>query len=375
MPACTLPDSGRKAAMTTPPARTPLLLPPALRRGSTVAIVSPSWGGPGAIPVRYEVGRERLAGHWGLAVREMPHALADPAWVEANPQARADDLHAALVDPEVDAIFASIGGDDSIRVLPHLDLELVRAHPKALLGFSDTTCLHMAWHRAGVVSFYGGAVMCGFAENLAMFDYFVRGIDTMLFGDGSAPGEWPENAEGWTVQQLDWEDPANQQVARTRNACTGWRWLQGEAVAEGPLIPGCLEVFDWLRGTPWWPSLDGAVLALETSEEAPEPAAVRYMLRALAATGDLARVGAFLLGRPGGADLPIDRHGAYDEVLLQVIRDECGRADMPIVTGMDFGHTDPIWTLPVGVSCRVDPAERTACFTEPCVSAAPSTDR
>lgn len=335
-----------------------LIRPPRLRRGDAIAIASPSWGGPGALPHRFDSGLHQLRERWGLEVRELEHVRAEPEWVADNPESRAEDLHAALRDDSIAGIFTSIGGDDSIRVLPHLDLELIRAHPKALLGFSDTTCIHMAWHRAGVVSYYGGAIMCGFAENTGMLDYFVDGIDAALF-DEDPTHAWPELTDGWTVEHLDWGDPANQLIPRKLQPSTGRRWLQEGTRTTGPLIPACLEVLDWLRGTRWMPSLDGAILAIETSEEAPGPDNVIRMLRALGATGALDRVAGVLLGRPGGSELPVESHVNYDNALLQVVANELGRIDIPLVANLDFGHTDPSWTLPVGSPCTIDPMAHT----------------
>lgn len=320
------------------------------------------------MPDRYAAGIRQLEERWGLVTKPMPHALSDPEWIADHPEARAADIHAALRDENVRAIFTSIGGDDSIRVLPHLDLELIRTHPKALLGFSDTTCVHLAWHRAGVISFYGSSILCAFAENTGMFDYFTRGIEATLFDGVDAPGRWPENRTGWTVERLDWLVPSNQLIARILEPAPGWRWLQGRGAVRGPIIPVCVEVLDWLRGTPWWPHLDGAVLAIETSEEQPSPEVVGRMLRSLAATGDLARLRALLCGRPGGEDLDPAEHARYDEAIIRVVRDEHGMHDLPIVTGMDFGHTDPPWTIPVGVACEVNCAARTVSLVEPCVS-------
>lgn len=344
-------------------------LPPALHPGDTIAVVSPSWSGPGAYPLRYDAGRRQLEERFGLVVRDMPHARMPPEWVAEYPEARANDLHAALLDPDIRGIFTSIGGDDSIRVLEHLDLELIASRPKALLGFSDTTCLHMAWHRAGVVSFYGSSVMCAFAENGGIDPYFERGLRATLFDGTTAPGAWPTNEDGWTVEMLDWADATNQDRVRARRQSTGPRWLQGEYRVEGCLVPACIDVLDWLRGTPWWPDLDGAILALETSEAAPTPEAVVRMLRPLVANGDIGRIHALLFGRPGGHDLDPADHTDYDDALLQVVRDEAGRTDLPIVSGLDFGHTDPPWTLPVGVACSVDPVTRTISIDEACVTA------
>jgi muramoyltetrapeptide carboxypeptidase LdcA involved in peptidoglycan recycling len=74
--------------------------PPRLRAGDRIAALTLSWGGPGAIPHRYEAGKRQLEAAFGVEVVEMPHTLADPDSVAANPTARADDIHRALADPD-----------------------------------------------------------------------------------------------------------------------------------------------------------------------------------------------------------------------------------------------------------------------------------
>jgi muramoyltetrapeptide carboxypeptidase LdcA involved in peptidoglycan recycling len=300
-----------------------------------------------------------------VKVRPAPHALSDPDWLAANPGARADDLMWAFQDDEISAIVSTIGGDDSIRVLPMLDLGVIRSNPKIVLGFSDTTTIHMACLQAGLTSFYGPSIMAGFAENGGLHRYLVDGVRRVLFEPEDVL-QWPENQDGWTVEFLDWRDSANQPRPRRLRPPGGWRWLGGQA-AEGPIVAGCVEVLDWLRGTRWWPDLDGAVLAIETSEEQPSSEYLRRFLRSLAATGQLSGLAALLMGRPGGADLAIEEHHAYDDAVLGVVRSEQGHLGMPIVTGMDFGHTDPMWTIPLGVNVRVDPARASVEFLTPAV--------
>lgn len=290
----------------------------------------------------------------------MPHTLADPGFVASNPHARADDLHMAFADPAIDGIVATIGGDDSIRLLPLLDLELIRANPKVVLGYSDTTVTHLACLRAGLQTFYGPSIMAGFGENAGLHDYLRAGVGRMLFS-GDPPGRWPPNTEGWTIEMPDWADPDAQAHARQLQPCTDWRWLSSAtATIEGPLLPACMEVLDWLRGTDWWPPLGGAVLALETSEEAPPPDAVSRLLRSLATMGELQRVAGLLFARPGGVGA--DQHLAYDAAITRVVHDEQGLDGLPVVTNVDFGHTDPMWTLPVGAPVRVDSTDRTVIF-------------
>ena len=143
--------------------------PQALRRGSRVAAITLSWGGPGTIPHRYEIGKQQFEEEFGVTVIETKHALRPADWIAKNPKARADDLMAAFADKSIAGIISTIGGKDSIRILPYLDLDIIRNNPKIFMGFSDTTITHAACFKAGIISFYGPSFMAGFAENCGMF--------------------------------------------------------------------------------------------------------------------------------------------------------------------------------------------------------------
>ena len=284
-----------------------------------------------------------------------PHALREPDWLARNPQARADDLMAAFADPNVDGIIATIGGDDSIRLLPYLDLNVLRENPKVFMGYSDTTVMHCACREAGVVSFYGPSFMAGFGENAGMFPYMVDSVRRTLF-DADPIGMLQPNESGWTVEYPDWTDPSSQSVARKLNPCTGWVVHQHAGAVEGRLFGGCVEVLDWLRGTPMFPTPDsmrGTVLALETSEEAAPPEMLRQFIRSLAAMGCLEPLAGILLGRPGG-QLDPALFPAYAETLCRTVREEYGLGELPIVSNVDFGHTDPMMVLPFGVRMQID---------------------
>lgn len=346
-----------------------LTRPPKLAAGDRVAAITLSWGGPGSFPHRYQAGKRQLAESFDLEVVETEHALADADWIWRNPQARADDLHQALLDPTIKAIIATIGGEESIRLLPYLNLNLIAAHPKIFMGYSDTTITHFAFLKAGVGSFYGPSIMAGFGENGGIFPYMADAVQRTLFS--SAPiGEIKPNQDGWTVEHLDWGQPELQQQKRRLQPSTGWKWLQGSGLQRGRLIGGCFEVLDWLRGTDYWPSLEqwqNAILFLESSEDAPSPSWVKYTLRTLAATGVLQRIRGILYARPGGQIAP-ERFAEYDAVLLQVVRDEEGLNELPIISNMDFGHTDPMFVLPYGVLAEIDCEQQRFVILESAVS-------
>jgi muramoyltetrapeptide carboxypeptidase LdcA involved in peptidoglycan recycling len=120
-----------------------------------VAVVSPSAGAAGRYPHRVERARAYLKS-LGLRVRLMPNAAGIDRWVSAPAEARAEDIHQAFLDDEVAVVLAAIGGNHSNQLLPFLDYELIRSHPKVFQGYSDITVLHWAFLKhAHLSSFYG----------------------------------------------------------------------------------------------------------------------------------------------------------------------------------------------------------------------------
>jgi len=241
--------------------------PPRLRRGDTVAVVSPSWGGPSAFPHVFERGLDVLRS-LGLEIREMPATRARAA----SPRERAMDLNAAFADSAIRAVIASIGGDDSIRLLPFLDRETMVANPKILLGYSDTTTLLSLVRRLGIVTFHGPSVMAGLSQTEALPQAFRSHLEQMLFApaDQLRYETFDVVIEGYP----DLRDAANVGLVEPPRADDGWHLLQvGDRVA-GELFGGCLEVLDWIRGTPAWPAppeWTGRLLFVEPSEEKPTP--------------------------------------------------------------------------------------------------------
>ena len=126
-----------------------LLRPPKAHPGEKVAILSPSFAAPAVAPELHEQALQRFVELTGLVPVEFPTTRK----LGASPDERAADFNAALADPEMRAIIATIGGNDQIRVVPHLDAELLRADPKPFLGYSDNTnILNWMWAN-GVAGF------------------------------------------------------------------------------------------------------------------------------------------------------------------------------------------------------------------------------
>ncbi len=295
--------------------------PAALRAGSTLAVLSPA-----STPRRDEVqaGMERLQG-LGYKTLRMANALKPgPLYYAGTVEQRAGDLHAAFADPQVDGIVCTRGGWGSAELLPHLDAALVRANPKAFVGYSDHTSLHLWLEReAGLVSFYGPMA----ASDFARADGFDRASWLHAIG-GDAP---------WSLTASD-----------------GLRVLRA-GVAEGTLAGGCLSLYAESLGTPY--------AALPASAEEPrilfledvgaKPYQWDRMLLHLRYAGMLEHVSGIVFGDMRQCV------AAEEEVWLEaaVLHALDGFAG-PIAIGLRSGHVDGgNVTLPLGVRVRLDLGE------------------
>jgi len=331
---------------------TTLIKPKLLRQGDTVATISLSWGGAGELLNRYEVGKKQLEEIFGLNVIETKNALKSADYISKNPQARADDLMEAFSNKSIKAIISNIGGEDSIRTLPFTDISVIRKNPKIFLGFSDTTITHFACYKAGLTSFYGTSLLVGFAENGGMHQYQIDDIKRTLFSS-SPIGQIFPNQDGWTSERLEWFDKSLQNTKRKLTKSSGWNFLQGSKKVQGQLVGGCIDVLEFLKGTDYW--LDKSdwankILFLETSEEMMPPTTFRRILRNYAAQGVFEKIDGLILSRPYNNQFVDD----YNNIILQVVRDEQGNDQLPIITEMDFGHICPTFTLPYGVLAEID---------------------
>ncbi|AZB07758.1 LD-carboxypeptidase [Chryseobacterium sp. G0162] len=338
-----------------------LITPNRLVDGDKVASISMSWGAAGELPHRYLKGKKRLNQVFNLEVTETKHALQSAQWIYKNPEARANDLMEAFSDPAIKAIISNIGGDDSIRMLKYIDLDIIKNNPKIFLGFSDSTITHFICLKAGLSSFYGTSLLVGFAENVMMHDYQINDIRQTLFSP-SIIGQIHPNPEGWTTEFLDWFDVSLQEIKRKLTPPSGWRFIRGNSIVQGPLIGGCMEVLEMLKGTEYWPDAEvwkNCILFFETSEGKPHPDYFRYWLRNYAATGILKNAKGIIFGRPYD-----NLYAEEYEIELLKVLDEEGLYDLPVITQMDFGHTCPTFTIPYGRLAEINCVDKTFSILE-----------
>lgn len=333
--------------------------------GDIVATVSLSRGWPGEIPTRYEAGKRQLEEEFGVHVREMPNTLKPDEWIYNHPEARAQDLMQAFKDPEIKGIFSTIWGEESIRILPYIDLDVIKNNPKVFMWYSDTTITHFICQKAGIISFYGPSIMAGFGESWGMFPYMVDAVRKSVFS-ADPIGVIKPNLEGWTNEFLAWDDPENQHKKRKQLAHSPRRWLQWKGTVTWQLLGGCIDVFPFMIGTSIRPTIEewkDKILFLEPSEEKISSVHFERIIRNLGSQGILHVLKGIIVGR---AQMDYEKWEQlnYDEQLMKIINKELWLTDLPVVTNMDFGHTDPMFVLPLWINAELDCEHKTFSIPE-----------
>lgn len=332
-----------------------------LAPGNRVAVLSPSFAVPAVAPALHEQALRRLRELTGLVPVEYPTTRQ----LDASPEARAADVNAAFADPSIRAILATIGGDDQLLVVPHLDAALAQADPKPFIGYSDNTnILNWLWGN-GIRGYYGGSTAVHLGPGPAVDDVHVRALRVILLDGGTL--EITEPGESEDVGRR-WRDPRALTEYGDRVPTEPWTWAGPQVRVEGRTWGGCLESIDglaFLGRLPAASELEGAILLLETSEERPPAGWVGRWLRGLGELGILAAAAGVVMARPPVSDFefrpsPVQAQELRDaqrDVVIEVV----GRynPDAVVCVGVPFGHTRPQWILPYGGTMALDGMSRT----------------
>lgn len=292
-----------------------------LRPGGHLRVIAPS--GP-FDAAHFEAGVARLRERYVVSYDE--GIFAKDAYLAGSDARRVEELHAALRDPGVDAIAAARGGYGAMRLLPSIDLELVRRAAKLLVGFSDVTALHAVWQRAGLRSLHAS---------------MVAGVGRMI----------EARAERWT-NALEGHVPFT-------GVAPSWK-TRGKVLA--PIVGGNLAVLAGLVGTPFFPPVDGCILLLEDVGEAPYR--IDRMLTQLRLAGIFERVVGVVAG-----DFTNCAPRADGRTVLDVLSERLGDLGHPVLMHVPVGHEEEEnWEIALGGLVELDADRGVVTFLQSAVA-------
>jgi muramoyltetrapeptide carboxypeptidase len=321
----------------------PIIRPPALRPGDTVAIAALSSGLETEYLDTYERGVAEVE---AMGFRVRPGPLTDVNkvwwWAAAKPAEVGRELNDLFRDPEVRAIWALTGGRFALSYLDALDYDAIAANPKPLIGMSDITVPNLAIHsRTGLVTFQA---------------------DILAFG----VSEWHELPEADRARQADIYRrvlTSTEPVGLLPDLSTWETWRPGRA--DGHLLGGMLNRLLKVQATPWALAperFDGAILCLE--EYNTPNITLWHDLQVLRLEGIFDRIAGLLFGPIEGIKVDPD----YPKTVREVVLDVVGERDIPILGNVNIGHAGPNLPLPLGIRVAIDADALTVELLEGAVS-------
>lgn len=325
---------GPFVAVTAAQTVRPMIYPPLLEKGDTIMFVAPA----GELDrTRMKLAQKRLE-ECGYRIKMRPDLFAVDGYLAGSDARRAEELMQAFTDPEVDAVFPGTGGYGTMRILEQLDYDVIREHPKLLIGFSDITALHAALNRrAGLVTYHSPVPMWGLGspENLSKFSarYFFRAVQA-----------GPDQHEDYTIEIFD-DAPQPQ----------SW----GSGKARGRLTGGNLSLVVALEGTPYAVDTQDAILMIEDVGEAPYR--IDRMLSQLQLAGKLSGLRGVVLGqfteRKEDKDKKKDKKKKVTKGRFStngVLKQYFEPLGIPVLRDFPIGHYPKNCTLPLGGEIEID---------------------
>ena len=326
--------------------------PQRLAPGDTVAIVADSDGDATlrSLGPVFRRGVKNMEEILDLRVERYPTTRMKSKELHEHPEIRARDINNAFEDKKVKAIISVVGGDTAVLSLPYLNMKTIHSNPKIVMGLSDGTAPVAAIHyKAGLVTYYGMSVMSNFAQMRQLPEEFTRHVKDILF----EPKETYEYRQ--YGNKYEYRDEPTSWALKGPTANTEWKALQGDSPAQGQLFGGCLDVFEFMKATPFWPKKEffkDKILFFETADDDRlSPAQVTFCLRNYGSQGVLDEVSGIVFGK---LSMYSDRERRKLEKGIIMVAGEFGRTDLPIISNVDFGHAQPGSIVPNGIKAEID---------------------
>lgn len=318
----------------------------------TIGVFSSSSPVSATVPVRYERGIAYLKSRGYEIVNGSLYRKQD-SYRSGTIQERAQEFNQLLYNEKVHILMASIGGNNTNFILPYIDYEYLKKHPKIIIGYSDTTALLLAVYvKTGLVTFYGPAAASSFGELPPFVDWTFKYFESMIKSEIICPYDY-QMPEFWTDEVIKW-DEQNRSKEQYKN---DWICVK-PGVCQGRLIGGNLNTMEGFFGTEYMPEIKkGDILFIEDSLK--DACTIERSFSLLKLAGVLDRVSGIILGKHEKFDDNGTGRKPY-EILQEVL----GETEIPILTEFDCCHTHPMFTLPIGCQVKLDAEKKRVSLLE-----------
>lgn len=307
-----------------------MIIPKKLKKGDEVRVIAPSRS-LNIISEECRNNANKVFDNLGLKLSLSKNIEKCDDFFSSSIEDRIDDLHEAFLDKNVKAIFTVIGGYNSNQLLKYIDYELIKNNPKIFCGYSDITALSNAiYHKTGLITYSGPAYSTfGMEKGL---DYTIGYMKKTLMENIEfeiKPSEtWSDDF--WYIYQKDRKFIPNE----------GFKYIN-EGEAQGKIIGGNLCTLNLLQGTEFMPSLENTILFIEDADLTFAEIFDRD-LQSLIHQKDFDKVKGIVFGR-----FQV-KSNISEEIFRKIIASKKELRNIPIIFDVNFGHTTPHITFPIG---------------------------
>lgn len=311
------------------------MIPQKLKNGDEIRVIAPS-SSLGIISQENRDLAVNKLSELGLKISYSKNAEEIDEFESSSVESRVADLHEAFADKNIKGILTAIGGFNVNQILKYLNYNLIKNNPKVLCGYSDITALsHAIYQKTGLVN-YSGPVFSTFGM-IKGNDYTIEYFKKCLLGENPfeirPSEEWSDDK--WYLDQ-----------EKRRFIKNDGELLINEGEAEGKIMGGNLCTLNLLLGTEFMPSVKDSILFLEDDEESKLKLFDRN-LQSLLHQPEFSQVRGLVIGRFQAASK------ATTEKIIRMIETKRELKNIPVVANLDFGHTSPLFTFPIGGTARL----------------------
>jgi muramoyltetrapeptide carboxypeptidase len=316
-----------------------IIIPDKLKPGDKVALISPSFKVTQQ-EIQFSVERMQAL---GLEPVVMPSAKEQDGCYAGTIESRVNELNNAFLDPNIKAIIAIRGGAGSFQLLDYINYENIIKNPKILMGYSDVTALLISiYHKTGLITFHGpmpSKIMPKFSVNY--LQKVLMNQEQVLF----------EN-----------EKTITDDLIQTENRIT----TINPGNATGKLIGGNLTMLVNLLGSDYLPKnpIDWKNYILFVEDVNEEIYKIDRMLSQLQKANILSNINGFVFGLCTECT-----PGSMGSVSLEeTLEKYFSHLKIPVFSGAMIGHSNKIFTVPIGILAEIDATQGSIKMLEPAVS-------
>lgn len=317
------------------------IYPKKLKAGDEIRIIAPSCSMGIISKANRKIANDRLL-ELGLKISYGKNLEEIDEFNSSSIKSRISDLHKAFSDKKVKAVLTVIGGFNCNQLLKYIDWNIIKNNPKIFIGFSDTTALQNAiYTKTGLVT-YSGPAWSTFGQKLH-FEYTLEYFKKCLMSNDKFEIIPSEN---WT-DDVWYKDQNNRELIMNN----GWQIINN-GKASGTILGANLCTFNLLQGTEYMPNLKNSILFLE-DDDTSQVVDFDRNLQSLIHLTSFKYVKGIVIGRFQKASK------MREELLVKIIKSKDELKNIPVIANVDFGHTSPIITFPIGGEVEMDTNKKT----------------